>query len=157
MGYYTQTVKSEVHVKKENFQKAYEALIALNANHEKKSTDFPRATDAEILEAKNSGSNGVPDKHFPWIVWNYDQTCENLIEVLEEVGFEVEQDDDSGDITSLTYDRKSGEEKLFIETLAPFVEDGGVMVWVGEDGDMWIWMFNDGDFQESSLNDFLWP
>ena len=56
---------------------------------------------------------------------------------------------ENGNITSLEYDapdKKIGDEELWMEAIAPFVESGSYIEIIGEDGDMWRWCFTDGKF-----------
>lgn len=145
MGYYVNTGFVRFHVKHENFDEAYRALCALNADDTHKSGG--RVGGPPTLKEKNSKSVARhPDKWFAWMPWNYDEICRNLDDILETLGFETEIDD-AGDICGLAYNNKTGNEDLFLKTLAPWVEDGSIIVWNGEDGDIWADVFEDGELE----------
>jgi hypothetical protein len=129
MGYYVRITNSNVFIPKVKQEAAYKALCALNT--------------ADSL--KGGGSYGPPPEGGPsvclkrWFSWmdaNYPEKCKDLKEVLEEVGFDVELSE-AGDILSLGYDSKTGDEEHFLNALAPFVANGSFIEWQGEDGEKW--------------------
>lgn len=71
--------------------------------------------------------------------WNYDETCNDLIEVLEHVGFEIEEDDTG--IIEMSYDSKTGNEDVFLNALVPFVKENSKIIFLGEDGYMWGYIY----------------
>ena len=132
MGYYVETVGDVADqvffIPREKFDEAYKALCELN-NHN---------------ELKSGGS--LTEKTFAWMNWNYDETCKDLVEVLEEVGFDVYQNDTG--IIGLEYDSKTGDEEVFLKALAPFVKDGSYLPFKGEEGECWDYSFHKGKMRE---------
>jgi len=129
MGYYVRITNSNVFIPKVKQEAAYKALCALN-------------TDDSL---KGGGSYGPPPeggpsvclkKWFSWMDPNYPEKCKDLKEVLEEVGFDVELSE-AGDILSLGYDSKTGDQEYFLTALAPFVTNGSFIEWQGEEGEKW--------------------
>ena len=47
-------------------------------------------------------------------------------------------------IVSLDYSDKTGNEDIFLCALAPFIESGSEITWVGEDNERWKHTFRDG-------------
>ena len=138
MGYYVTLTDSDFVVPADKLDEAYEAVCKLNftvSNDAKRGGRFPKSEDYV-------DNNPNPDAWFSWMDWNYHETCKDLGEVLHNLGFDVDQDDDGLALTY--YDNKTGQEDLFIETLARFVPDGSYMDWTGEDGERERWEVKDG-------------
>ena len=127
MGYYVNG-NGELRIKKENLDKAYEALMALQ--------DAPP-------NAKRGGSYSAEGRRH-WYSWMPEdlRTLPNTKAVFAELGFEV-NDDENGDLLISCYDNKTGQEDVFFAAAAPFIEEGDYE-WTGEDGDFWKWEFRDG-------------
>ena len=128
MGYYVNG-NGELRIKKENLDKAYEALMALQ--------DAPN-------KAKRGGSSGGGQEPRFWYSWMPEdlRTLPDTKAVFAELGFEV-RDDENGDLLISCYDSKTGQEDVFFAAAAPFIEDGEYD-WTGEDGEFWRWQFTDG-------------
>lgn len=78
---------------------------------------------------------------FSWMDPKYDEVAEDAEEIFRMLGFGTETGpDDSLLLTS--YDNKTGQEELFLETAAPYVTPGSYIVWRGEDGHVWRNSFN---------------
>ena len=127
MGYYV-SGNGELRIKKENLDKAHEALMALQ--------DAPP-------KSKRGGSYSANERRF-WYSWMPEdlRTLTDTKAVFAELGFEV-LDDENGDLLILCYDNKTGQEDVFFAAAAPFIEDGDYE-WTGEDGEFWKWQFTDG-------------
>ena len=128
MGYYV-SGNGELRIKKENLDKAHEALMALQ--------DAPP-------KAKRGGSSGGDKAPRFWYSWMPEdlRTLTDTKAVFAELGFEV-RDDENGDLLISCYDNKSGQEDVFFAAAAPFIEEGEYD-WTGEDGEFWRWEFRDG-------------
>ena len=71
----------------------------------------------------------------------YNSVCDDLVEVLELLGFGIEYDD-AGNISGLSYDDKlECCEEAFLNALKPVIEEGSYLVWVGEGGEVWEMVF----------------
>lgn len=128
MGYYVNLLNSSVKIAEENLDKAYQAVCAIN--------------DPMYDGQKRGGSFGG-DKEVKWYSWmgeNYPDTCKDLAEVLEMLGFEVETVGEDGSLSVFAYNSKTGQENLFFQALAPFIV--GEMEWRGEDGCHYKWCFD---------------
>ena len=99
-------------------------------------------------ELKNGGQSkaGVTvEKWFSWMNdFDYDKDF-TTVELLERIGFDDVDTDEEGNITRLFYDGKTGQEELFLATLAPFIEDGSIIEWKGEEDERWRWVFEGGE------------
>lgn len=147
MGYYIEIIESNFSMKAENFDKAYKVVCELNANDNMKSSGrFGGEPTVKPANSKSVSDN--PDKWFSFMPWDYDETCKDIIEVLETLGFEVYCSDN--EIESLYYYGKCGQEDIFLEAIAPFVESGSYLLWRGEDNTMWVHEFEDGEMIEKS-------
>ena len=141
MGYYVNIVESNCKIKKENIDAAYNAVCELN-----RYDDMKRGGQwGSNLPVKPSDSKSVsnsPHKWFSWMAWNYDEVCDNLVEVLEMLGFYIYEAEDAIEING--YDSKAGQENIFLDALAPYIENGSYIRWRGEDDEMWSNIFEDG-------------
>lgn len=132
MGYDVMTEESRLRIRAEDKERGYRAVCAINA--------------PEYNHLKRGGSFGPGEERQYWYSWmpaDYPSETETLEDVLDLVGFTVDLDD-NGDIIGLSYGNKTGAEDIFMLALAPYVEDGGYILWQGEDGDRWMWKFQDG-------------
>lgn len=145
MSYYVETIESNFVLKSENYDKAYQAVCELNRNDDAKQGGCYGGEPAMKPVNSNSVSNN-PNKWYSWMQWNYDETCNNIIEVLEMLGFDVCANENA--IDGLYYDNKMGQEDIFFDAIAPYVESGSYIVWCGEDRTMWVWAFEDGKMIE---------
>lgn len=141
MGCYVKIIKSDFTIKKEDFDRAYEIVCNLNRRDDLKTggayggTPTPKPADSKSCSCN-------PDRWFAWMPWNYDETCNSLPEVLEEIGFGFGIDyNDDGDIVGLTYDGKTGDEDVFLDALRPIIKEGSYIVWEGEEGEEWATRF----------------
>ena len=139
MGYYVQIVYSDFTIKKEDFDRGYKIVCGLNSRDDLKGggkgggKPTPKPADSKSCASS-------PDKWFSWMLWNYDEVCDSLPEVLEELGFGIDYNDD-GDIVGLSYHSKIGDEDVFLDALRPVIKEGSYIVWEGEDYDRWFTRF----------------
>lgn len=75
------------------------------------------------------------DKWFSWMPSKYDEMVTSVAEVFQMLGFTTENKD--GKVLLTDYDSKVGQEELFLALVAPFVEEGSFINWMGEDGNKW--------------------
>lgn len=122
MGYYVEIEKSTAVIPAANLDRAYQKMCALNTTHDHK---------------KRGGSNHG-GRWFSWMDANYPETCPDAAAVLEALGFETHYAD-NGDLHIDGYDNKSGQEDLFLHTIADDVT--GEIEWRGEDGERWTTLF----------------
>jgi hypothetical protein len=148
MGYYVSIEScnspNDVLIKKENFVEAYTNLCWLNTNPEfdvmKSGGSYSGEGDAR--HKRPDGLDYHPNKWFSWVAADYHLKLKTLQEVLNEVGFDINEDEKG--ISALWYNNKSGNEDIFLCALAPFIEDGSEIVWVGEDNEKWKHSFKYG-------------
>lgn len=150
MGYFIGTTDTDFHIRKENFAKGYELLCRLNERDDLKSGRLFGGPPTPKPEGSRSVSDD-PNRWFRWMNWNYDETCRNLDEILNQLGFHVVHEntglnaiDDPGDIIDLGMENWKGDEEVFLNALAPVVEDGSYLTFRGENGDHWRYVFRDG-------------
>lgn len=141
MGYYVNIVESNCVIKKNNFDAAYNAVCELN-RHDNLKCGGQYGENLPVKPADSKSVSNSPHKWFSWMDWNYDETCANLVEVLDMLGFDVYETDDAIEITG--YDNKSGQEDIFLEALAPYIENGSYIHWSGEDDYKWSNIFENG-------------
>lgn len=144
MGYCAEIIEENFLVKAKNFDKAYDAMCKLNAEDDLKD-GFSCSCGKRPANSKSVSNN--LRKHFSFMPWNYDEICRDLFEVLNALSFDVSTNSD-GDIDSIFFFNKLGQESLFLEAIAPYVESGSYIVWKGEDGTMWVHEFLEGKMTE---------
>jgi hypothetical protein len=143
MGYYVTLEESHFFLPIENYEKAYQAMCLLNKTH-------------DHLKHGGSWSGGKQtEKWFSWMPSNYPEILPDAISILESLGFQVAHDERG--INHLYYDSKTGQQELFLEAIAPYVETGSYLVWRGEDGDRWATKFADGQISAHGVvTTILW-
>ena len=80
---------------------------------------------------------------------NYDEKCTSVQEVFYELGFDTKiLDEPWGKAVSLEYyDGKAGQQELFCRAVAPFMDKGSYIEWLGEDGAEEVWVVQDGELK----------
>lgn len=136
MGYHVRLIESDFTVPAEQVDRAFTAVKALN----------------KVDSWKRGGhySKGVQvETWFSWMAPDYDRITTSLQEVMEMVGFTVDTADD-GSVSLVGYDRKTGQEELFLSILALAVPEGSYMLWEGEEGERFRHVVEEGNlrFQE---------
>jgi len=132
MGYYVHIEDSNCMLPKKHFDLAYWRMCDLNKHDElKRGGSFGKDADGNPLETK----------WFAWMDENYPETCKTALEILEELGFEVEIVEDEG-IVIYGYDNKSGQEEIFLAAISDLLvqHKGDVrpfITWRGEDDMVW--------------------
>lgn len=129
MGYYVRTQEQNFLLPQRKLKDAHAAMVALDTTHHSE-------------KRGGSWSNGEQqERWFSWMPIDYAVTCETAEAILTELGFEIQHDVD-GSIIGLEYDNKIGQESLFLQAIAPFVEKGSYINWIGEDGALWQYFFD---------------
>ena len=142
MGYCVSTKEVNFVIPNEKLDEAYKAVCDLNQhNHLKRGGVWPR----------NEKDGPHENIWFSWMPWDYPEVFKDLEEVLNALGFETEYTD-GDDLSLCYYDSKAGQEQLFLETIAPFVEEGSFIEWVGEDNAMWRDIVKDGKLVRQTPN-----
>lgn len=108
--------------------------------------EFVIPENAEVLQVlkdlnhrpgvqKHGGGGQQTRSWFSWMPENYDETVTSAQEVFELLGFECTPRE--GAFELMGYDNKIGQEHLFIQEVAPYVDEGSYLEWLGEDGARW--------------------
>ncbi len=130
MGYYITLEESDFVVPET--PEVYNVLCALNH-------------DPSLPKNGGSWSGGKQtDSWFSWMPANYDETTNTAGEVFELLGFEITYNEDRTAFSLDYYDRKVGQENLFVAAVAPFVEEKSFLSWRGEEGERWREEVRDG-------------
>lgn len=145
MGYYVTLEGNNAYIRKDKLDEAYKILCDLNNQNRLKRGGNGSSFDPAWREANEFGAN--ENVWFSWLDWNYHETCADAATILEQLGFELE-DDGNGGISFLFYDNKTGSEDVFIAALAPVLssddESAPWFEWRGEDGAHWRQIVSDG-------------
>lgn len=133
MGYCIEMIDSKFEIKKENFEKALENLKSVFILENMTSYDY---------------ICGKKQPHFMWVNTKVVLESKTLEEALEEIRYTPEYDS-NGDICNVEFiGEKYGDEKIFFNALAPYVEDESYIAFEGEDEVEWKWIFNDGKVEQ---------
>jgi hypothetical protein len=135
MGYYVDIANSDFFLPKEEFGKAYELMCSLNQKDELKSGGG-WSEDTNPNQPRPEGLDYHPARWFSWMDANYPAKCKTVVDVFQELGFDLNFDSDEN-INGLYYSNKIGDESYFLAIIAPCVKDGSSIEWRGEDGEMW--------------------
>jgi len=140
MGYYVHTTENvEFFLPKENIDKVYQKMCELN--------DFDDLKRGGMYGSNNDPVEGERyrrDKWFSWMSPNYPETCKNMFEILQELGFYWNLDEE-GNVINIGYDyNKTGNEEYFLCCFAGFVADGSEIEFKGEDESYWKFVFKNG-------------
>ena len=128
MGYYVTTEDINIIVPKDLLEPAYKAVLAMNEDDNLK-----------------RGGGGMGTERKFWFSWMPEDlsTLTDLKDVMENLGFDTNYNE-AGDLVLGHYDSKTGQEDLFLDAIAPFVQEMSYAIWKGEDNSFYKWEFNDG-------------
>lgn len=131
MGYNIQNTRSKFVIKKENYGNVVKAIHGL------------------------AGKESIEDssgKHFSWVNNDF-VDFSGIIELFAAWRWSVEENDFG--INCISFDgQKLGNDHLFFNTIAPYVENGSFIEIMGEDGCIWRWFFKDGKMKTVKP---VWP
>lgn len=152
MGYYVDTCDSDFFIDRKDFDTAYRLLVDLNRRDDLKTGGCYPADRERPKDSKSVAKD--PNVWFSWMPWNYDEVYDNVVDILEAVGFEVHVDERG--ICGVHYDSKTGCEEAFLGALAPVVEPGSYINWQGEEySDIYRYDF-DGQTMTVSTGTIQW-
>lgn len=143
MGYYVRLTKSTVVLKQENLEQILERWKELNGpkyNHLKTGGGWSGGKQTGIW--------------YSWMSEDYDKKATAATDVLDELGFEYDTDEE-GNVHIQNYDSKTGAEDHFMRHIADLIEEDQYMVWSGEDGAAWVWHFEGNKMVEKSLEELI--
>lgn len=130
----------------EGYNSDHRKSVMMTAENQKKAFERVKKnllTDEAIREKARGGSFGSNGQTEWWYSWTdtvyLQKVAETFIDILEHLGFEVDYAGNryDGEITSLYYNSKLGQEDLFLKETNGLWEPGSVIDWQGEDGDHW--------------------
>ena len=142
MGYYVDTAEQSMLIKKDQFDNCYKAMCKINDNDDVKRGGGWNNSGVTSEDPRPKELNYHPAKWFSWMNADYPNTCKNMIEILQALGFEEIRFNKEGDLIHLGYSSKAGQEDLFFDAIGPFVEKGSYLNWRGEDNEIWQWAFD---------------
>lgn len=151
MGYYVDIEDCEIFICKDDFDKAWEALVNLNTDPK---YDILKHGGSSTIELSNGetvswdsprpeGYDYHPAKWFSWLEADFHKRHKNFIDFMKNLQMEPYFDDE-GNIVSFSYNDKTGGEDVLFSALAPFIRNNSFIEWRGEDGMHWRWVFIDG-------------
>jgi len=127
MGYYVNIIGADATLPAEKLDEAYARLVELN-DHD---------------EWKSGGT--TTERWFAWLDRDYPTKFSTAQQILEEVGFEIETNEDGlGNISIMGYDGKTGCEDIMLWAIADLFEAGSEIEWRGEENETWLQRFGGG-------------
>lgn len=139
MGYYVSTIDNDFFLDKNRFDDVYNKMCELNDYH-----DLKRGGSYGSNEDVDTTERYPKNKWFSWMEYNYPETCKNLFDILQQIGFEYSLDE-NGNMNSISYPyNKTGNEEYFLCCFAGFVKDGSYIEFEGEDYSHWKYVFKNG-------------
>lgn len=134
MGYYVEMIVNDLHIAKENIEKA---IAAINALHE------------PTLRDKQAGG-GYSDGHkwYAWVCNPPEGGFTDLVTAFDKWRYEATLNDDGGVEVNGFNGEKLGDCRYLWTALAPFVNPKAQIYCKGEDGAQWKWVFKGGKFKE---------
>jgi hypothetical protein len=96
-----------------------------------------------------TGGSNRGDRWFAWVNDNSIMEATELGEALLDWRYEPEYDDEGRDIVRVELlGEKIGDEVHLWRVIAPYVEDGSFLDYIGEDDERWRWEFVGGKLYE---------
>lgn len=74
----------------------------------------------------------------------FTQECTSAQEILEYLRLATEIDDQSGNLRIIGFNGTMGDEEIFLNSIAPYVENDSYIEFIGEQYEMWRFHFVDG-------------
>ena len=125
MGYCMDQRAADFTIKSENKGKALEAIKGL-------------ATQTKRM----GGGSSRGERWFSWVTTKEFVEAGTLLEAISAWRWEANESE-NGDITDIYFHgEKLGDDTIFLEAIAPYVEAGSYIEMQGEDGSIWRWVFD---------------
>lgn len=137
MGYCIEMTDSNFIIRKNNFEKALEALKKVFVPENMSCMDH---------------INGENYPHFSWVDTKIVLDSTTLEEAMDEIRYTPIYNID-GDICDVEFTgEKYGDENVFFAALSPYVETGSYLSFEGEDGESWKWIFKNETVEQKYEN-----
>ena len=114
------------------------------------------------LRPDNGGGGRFDPEHgkleswFSWVCTDEYKSAKTLEDAVKAWRWRVEVDDDE-DVVGICFEgEKLGDDKHFLEAIAPFVRDGSWIEIDGEDDERWRWCFVGGEVRTTTPT-ITWP
>jgi len=148
MGYCMDQMDQKFRIKKENFDAALQAIKKLG-----------ETVDEDGRGGSYSGGQ-KQETWYSWVTTSEFVNAETLKQAIAAWRWEVEVEKlpfgEEGDIIDIYFEgQKFGQDEVFLEAIAPYVEEGSYIEMQGECGARWRWLFKDGGLKEQSAT-IIW-
>lgn len=137
MGVYTEITNSSCKISKDNLDEAYKLLCELN-NENKLKSGGRYSSD---IDHENIQDHPVDYRWFAWMDWNYHETCKDAIQILEMLGFHLNETNDAYWLEE--YNSKTGDEEIFLDQISHLL--CGSIEWEDEYNTRYKWVFSPGE------------
>ena len=111
----------------------------------------------DIKRGGSYGGSGKREFWFSWMPADF-SVFTTVASVFEALGFETKKIEEISvehpyeRVALVGYDSKTGQEDIFIEAVAPFVEHGNHLEWRGEQGEVWRDLVLNGTYHRQDAN-----
>lgn len=131
MGYYIEQIGDNFIIKKENIQKAWDALL-------------------DLFKIEKKSIHDSSGWHYSWINTDDVLNAKTFEDAMDEARWEISISPLNGDVDGIYFngEKYGGDETIILGSIAPYVENGSYIIMQGEDGERWKWKFVDGMIDE---------
>ena len=139
MGYYVTLTSCNIDIPESDFPRICNHLL-----------DEGFLTNTDVMNGGSYSTEGKTESWYSWVDMRAlakHLNAGDLPAVLEDFGFDVFFNKDTGAIIDLGFDSKSGDEEELFETMSPVLPGTTVLFWSGEDGARWKWKIANGEFK----------
>ena len=133
MGYYIEQMEANFKMKKENTDKALEALKSVFVPENMHSYDY---------------IDGVKHPHFAWIDTKAVLESQTFEDAMGECRWDLDGTETEFDSIYFNGEKYGGDEEIILNAIASYVEDGSYIQMLDEDGEQWRWVFSNGKVVE---------
>jgi hypothetical protein len=146
MGYHMTMRDSLFEIKKENAEKALNAIKAL--------------ADPVLMQDTCGGGGSYKGEKmrevwYSWVNTEEFLNAKTLTEAIKAWRW-IAEEDEAGNIWSIWFNgEKLGDDEILFTALAPYMEEGNYIEMTGEDGALWRWEVEDGELV-SKTADISW-
>jgi hypothetical protein len=139
MGYYVTLTNVIIDIPKSDFPRICNHLL-----------DTGFLTDTSSMNGGSYTDGGKTESWYSWVDMKAlarNLNAGDLHAVLENFGFDVFTDKDTGAIIDLGYDNKTGNEEELFKAMSPVLPGTTELFWSGECGARWKWKIAKGKFK----------
>ena len=122
-----------------------EFKITKKKDKNKKIVDKLKKYFLEQVDTVGGGGNSNGERWYAWVEMKDIKEAKTIGDFMEAFAYEPQYDTETGDIVDLFFNgEKLGDDEFFFKTIAPYIEDGSYIEYIGEDNAFWKYVFKKG-------------